>query len=524
VLDENSVISNHRLVTIAIDAPNNDLLKQWISQGLLPNIAQLISEGYQRDLFHKKYYRNDSCWSIFTQSNFAGDTGFNYFANDYRFEFDNLDAKPQKAFYSLDDKKRVCTFDLPVPFAKNLNGIQIHGWASELSSSVAQSIPPELIDEIHQTYGGDARFDGIETSYVKQGNHTYKSYPLPSVYDEVELNNLADRLITSVHRRAEICCDLLSRESWDLFLSCFSESHTANHLLWHIENSHPIAFDGKKRSPILEITQAIDNAIGKIKSNLSESQSLVVFTIDHVAQNSMDTPSMVFLPELLFRWCFNGKAAIASEDINLPVRPIESHFKSHWKYEVAKLLTPLGQEMLLSPTYLDSLGDPLSWNPASWYRDCWPYMSAFALPSVSDGYIRLNVKGREKSGVVEPSQFQYEVNRLIQLISTALDSRTGLPVVAEIIQVRNQPSENPHLSPDLIICWQPEATDVIDVPGFGRIGPIPFFRTGGHVLHGTDITNFFVASGPAAALLKSKSNSCLPIELNQFSKLLLSLI
>jgi hypothetical protein len=514
----------HRLVTIAIDAPNNDFLKEWIAQGLLPNLAELMKIGYQWDIQHHKYYRNENCWKVFTQAKPSEETGFQFYPDEYRFQYDRLDSKPQKAFYSLGNHKRVCSFDLPVPFANNVGGIQINGWASELSDSVAQSDPPELIAEIQHRFGEDPKLEGIAPVFNQEKGHFYKSYPLPSVYNAQALNRLVDQLITSVHRRAEICCALLAKEAWDLFIACFCESHTANHLLWHLENLHPIAFSNGKRSPIFEVTQAIDQAVGKINSQLKKDQSLVIFTIDHTAQNSMDTPSMVFLPEILFRLNFNGQMAIASQPIEQQVEPVTHDFKLHWKNELEKMITPFGHEMLITPTELDRIGDPLSWNPASWYRKSWQRMRAFALPGVSDGYIRLNVKGREAAGLLAPSEFQDEINRLVVLLKSTVNPRTGLPSVEKTIQVRKEAHDDPHLPADLIVCWHAEPADVIEVPGLGQIGPIPFFRTGGHVAHGTDIHNFCVVTGPAKSPMREKHALDLALPLDQFPQLLLSVI
>jgi predicted AlkP superfamily phosphohydrolase/phosphomutase len=40
-----------------------------------------------------------------------------------------------------------------------------------------------------------------------------------------------------------------------------------------------------------------------------------------------------------------------------------------------------------------------------WYQPAWPRMEAFALPSFSEGYVRLNVRGRERDGIVDPADF-----------------------------------------------------------------------------------------------------------------------
>ena len=48
---------------------------------------------------------------------------------------------------------------------------------------------------------------------------------------------------------------------------------------------------------------------------------------------------------------------------------------------------------------------PLGAQPPMWYLPAWPTMRAFALPSFSEGYVRINVKGRDAAGIVEPADY-----------------------------------------------------------------------------------------------------------------------
>jgi hypothetical protein len=41
----------------------------------------------------------------------------------------------------------------------------------------------------------------------------------------------------------------------------------------------------------------------------------------------------------------------------------------------------------------------------------------------------------------------------------------------------------------LIVFYDSEPTDVVDSPTFGRIGPVPYGRTGGHVNRGFALVN-----------------------------------
>ena len=436
-----------RLVALAIDAPNNDLLESWIENNHLPNMRRLFLEGRHRRLVHRKHYRNETCWTTFGTAAVNERTGFHFSPSSYEFEYDSIETPAAKAFYSLGDERTICTFDLPLPFAAEVNGIQVVGWASELSASVAKSEPPDVMGEIRSQFGDDPKLEGIAPVFDVRTGSSYRSFPLPSMYDTPALLRLSTRLVKSALTRGSICNWLLHKQSWDLFLGCFPETHTANHLLWHLGHEHPsssVDFE-RGRSPLLDVTQAVDAAIGRIRAQLSPEQTLAVFTIDHTAHNVMDVPSMALLPELLFRWCFDGAAALGSCDESAPLEPPSRKFKAHWKHETWALATELGRRELISPATLDANGDKLSWNPASWYRLCWPRMRAFALPGVSDGYIRLNVKGRESKGLVDPEAFGATLDSLVRLMESVKNPRTGNPLVKKVIRIRERPDECPEI-------------------------------------------------------------------------------
>jgi predicted AlkP superfamily phosphohydrolase/phosphomutase len=134
----------------------------------------------------------------------------------------------------------------------------------------------------------------------------------------------------------------------------------------------------------------------------------------------------------------------------------------------------------------------LGHEPPMWYRPAWPQMKAFALPSFSEGYVRINLRGREQSGVVKPADYGRVCDEIEALIRKVRDARTGRPLVAEVLRPRETHDANDPKLPDadLIVLWASIPADVVDTP-FGRIGPMPFQRTGSHVERG-----FLIASGP----------------------------
>jgi predicted AlkP superfamily phosphohydrolase/phosphomutase len=116
-------------------------------------------------------------------------------------------------------------------------------------------------------------------------------------------------------------------------------------------------------------------------------------------------------------------------------------------------------------------------------------MRAFALPTVSDGHIRVNVRGREARGIVPPEELAATCDEIVELVSACTDPRTGRSVVADAIRTRDDPAE-PGPPADLVILWN-RAPDAFDHAQLGTIGPFPYCRTGEHSTHG-----FALVAGP----------------------------
>jgi len=123
-------------------------------------------------------------------------------------------------------------------------------------------------------------------------------------------------------------------------------------------------------------------------------------------------------------------------------------------------------------------------------------MKAFALPSVADGHIRLNISGREKDGLVEPTYYHKTINEIMKFLLSCYNPRNGNPLVSEFISIKENPWKNNCFSPDLVVCFNENTSpiDVVESKQYGRIGPFPYFRSGGHFSHGTTIRNPFYYS------------------------------
>jgi hypothetical protein len=121
----------------------------------------------------------------------------------------------------------------------------------------------------------------------------------------------------------------------------------------------------------------------------------------------------------------------------------------------------------------------LPWMPATRYRPFWPRMRAFALPAYYDGRIRINVEGREASGLVPAGQYRAACEEAIGLVRGCRSLLTGEEVADAIHWPKRDPGTVGPTEADLYVIWK-SAPLGFSTPGLGDIGPLPFRRTGGH--------------------------------------------
>ncbi len=121
------------------------------------------------------------------------------------------------------------------------------------------------------------------------------------------------------------------------------------------------------------------------------------------------------------------------------------------------------------------------WLPATWYREWWPAMPAFALPSFYDGRIRVNLRGRESAGIVDIADYRRVCDEIEALVRACTDPQTGASVVETVERVADgdDPLALDSASADLVIVWRASPLAFIH-PTHGLIGPVPYRRTGGH--------------------------------------------
>ncbi|KYJ87631.1 alkaline phosphatase family protein [Sulfurovum riftiae] len=493
-----------KVVAISIDSFSANYFEPWLKDGKLPVLRSLQKHGAYGPINKPSEHPHDNSWLSFYQGVWphkSGEWGHqNFDPKTYTYKESPVHkANSFQPFFAMYPDLKVVIFDAPhlLP-VKDVNGVQIHGWGLEANQYQPKSEPPERIEEILEHYGPHPLFSSESVRKVASDDKKkIYSTRIPSIYDYEALKQVTEQAILGIKQRTKIILDLIKNEEWDFFFSTIGELHYASHLLWHLNLDHPLhdhMVKKKNEDLLLQVAQAVDEAVGIIIEHLPVDSNLFLFSVSGMRSTYTETNNHLLLPEFLYRWQF-GRAALAEGDISSPVSPPSTHFHRHWKDEVWSLRTIHGENDLESPSSQEAKGDPMDWSPANWYRPLWPRMKAFSLPNYSHGMIRINLEEREGEGKVNESEYEQVCDDIEKALLKLTDPRTGKPLVYKILRTQQSKLfEGRSPDADLMVTWNKDiTTDSAESSDIGRIGPGPYFRTGGHhqiglcIAHGPDI-------------------------------------
>jgi len=494
------------VLAIGLDAAEPSLVERWMAEGHLPALARLRALGAYGRVQNLQTFVAETPWTTFLTGCRPEQTGFwsqtRFLEDSYGIDPVGVyDFEKYPPFYALGDQYRVAAFDLPqTTLSDRVNGLQVLAWGAHSPMTSSQSWPAGLLAEVTR----------------RHGPHPALRQDSATIWSRRSLAALERALHVGIERRTAICRDLLRQERWDLFLTAFGETHAAGHYFWPMDHpDHPLHWPGALPS-MRGIYRAADRAVGALVAARPDA-SVVVFSTHGMETSSMDLPSTVILPEMLYRWSLPGRYGLARGDpLKRPPPAVVGPAWRSWVPELwrtkhdpnpvrrflrrqipLRLVAPVSRFIgRASVPVCPLLIGPLGHQPPMWYQPAWPRMRAFALPSYSQGFVRLNVRGREAHGLVAASDYDAVCDELTRALHDLVDARSGAPIVKDVVRTRRGAFEQGSAfpDPDLIVLWRSGAVDVVDSPSLGRIGPVPFPRAGTHVG-----TGFLLATGPGIA-------------------------
>ena len=503
-------MAHRRLLAVGLDGLDVGVAERLMAAGDMPALAELRGRAACFRLDHGPAQRTGLAWEH-VASGLSPDSGGRWAAVEFDpATYDTWQAGARFTPWWAGLDVRAVVFDPPyvdLRRARNTRGIV--AWGAHDPGTPSAGRPDGLLAEFESRFGG---YPASAWTYAKP-------FPSPS-----RTQAMGEALSRALDVRAHAASWLATERlpDWDLFFAVAGEVHGAVEGLWHgLDSAHPLhehPSAAVAERALLDVHRSLDRMLGRLMA-VGDDTALIAFNMGGMGANHSDVASMVLLPELLFRHAF-GRSLLApppewtAAPGGLPILKGADGWAVASEEWVPRIAPPKGRRRLVPdalPALARRLPRPvkgvlkaaraaatqwrsdsgpavrldLGWQPAQRYRKHWPRMPAFALPSFYDGRIRINLKGRERDGMIEPSRYEETCRGLESMLHECRNPRTGEPMVAFIERAwTRNPLELTGSEADLVVVWRDVAA-ALEHPRLGLIGPVPLLRTGGHTgLHG----------------------------------------
>ena len=423
-----------KILAIALDSAEPSLIEKWMKEGYLKNLASLRCKGKFGRISSTSEWLDGSVWPTFYTGVNPGKHGFYHYLQwkSDKMEYERpgpdwIDATP--FWRNLGKKYKVISVDMPLTFPSvPFNGIEISGWASYDGLFPTSSFPDEKIEWAIENFGKPV------ISKEMRG--------LRSLND---LFNVKEELIAATKKEAELIINLVNLEEWDLFLCCFSATHRGGHKFWDISSTKD---DVNKEQKLIfnnwlkEIYQECDKAIGKIYESVNEDVTVLVFSLNGMGANT--SLSEYVLPKMISNILMRGPGKSKEKGV---IKKVRNRIPLEWRSNFKKLLPVKVQDKMTAYWHMGGTK--------------WERTKIFNLLSDLQGYIRINLKGREKDGIVKQGE-EYDnlCNEIIEGLKTFKEETTMEPVVESAARSDHlfNKGEGFNNLPDIIVKWRLKPT------------------------------------------------------------------
>jgi predicted AlkP superfamily phosphohydrolase/phosphomutase len=226
----------------------------------------------------------------------------------------------------------------------------------------------------------------------------------------------------------------------------FSAAHKAGHHFWDaasvVEDGLPAETQRALREALADVYVAVDAALGRTLAALPDDADVIVFSPTGMGPN---TTRADLLPGMLGA-VLNGNGSKRDDGgagVRTPVWSLRSRVGPGARSLIARALPDRVVADITTRLYL---------------RADWKRTRAVAVPGENKGYVRLNLRGRERDGIVDPA----DADGLLDAIAAGLltfREADGRAPITKVTRIGELTGGRPHAErlPDLVVSWAAEA-------------------------------------------------------------------
>ncbi|MGD1861210.1 MAG: alkaline phosphatase family protein [Leptolyngbyaceae cyanobacterium] len=463
-----------RIVVIGLDSADPDLIRLWASRGQLPFINSLLQSGSWARLMSTRGLFSDSPWPTFNTGVPPSKHGFYNFQAIQSGTTDIVRVGEHCSrflpFWWLlrDAGKRVAVFDVPktkpIP---GIDGIQVSGWGEEYPLIEQSSLPVPLVEELTARFG---------------------QYPRPKELFDPTLKHeikARDTLLANIERKLKAIEFLQGQDDWDLFITVFAEAHSIGHHFYHHHDPHHWGHDAERAAVMGQALPStyveLDNALKHLLDGRLDNTTVFLVSVHGITTNYSGS---YLMPAVL-------------EKLGYQVPPASSGDQAGGKSFSAQIKDLLIPNALRS--YINEKFVPQSHHDAMFSQQFnnsidWQKTTAFSLPTEHfQGFLRINLQGREPYGVVPPDAYDELCQKLCADLEQLVNPDTGNRAVKQAIRVVDiYQGDRLYDLPDVVIQWAEDGLiHRLQHPQFGTVSGHDIIRKAQHSEDG-----FVIAAGP----------------------------
>lgn len=471
-----SVEQPSRTLIVCLESAELTLVDRWVREGSLPFIGTLLDTRPLVKLHTPLHVLQVGLWPSLLTGVSAGRHGvyvlWSQIQNgSYELRPPHLELGPLRRYETFLEDHGVGTVlcdiptDTPIPGHR---GLQIVDWGTEFRFGDCETEPRQLAERINREVG------------------PYPISPLRRSGDSQDEHlELARLLEEGLHLKGKLTRWLLEQPGRDHVFSVFSELHKGAHWLWKYMDRNHVDFEDSPpalRNAVRRLYESADRELAAMAAALRPQDNFIVFSEQGMQANyHANHLADAFLQALGLLAC---RGPLPSPADPYARGPRSGDRSALWHaVRATKAVIPEGLKAALRRLKKRSDVD-------------WTRTRVFRLPTDRNTYLRINLRGREPQGTVEPGT---EYEKLLDHLETELRALricpSGNPAVAEIFRIHEIfPGDRADLLPDLAVQWV--ADEPIDSLQSAAVGTLSLAvrerRSGNHRPEG-----FLLAQGPA---------------------------
>lgn len=436
------------LTVLQIDAASVSLLERMLKQGRLPALGGLRERGVWHELVAPEgsSAAHYSAYSGLEPADHGVATNLVWSAAEQRLRSLGRVGTAPLVWERFPDRSPCLVID---PYAvrpphRPPPGMLLGGWQAANHLNRSWSVPAGLSCRLETLFGSTP--DAREVYGRNNPN---------------DLLRLRRSLLTQPGRVADAATFLLAEQRFTVAWLTFTAAHVGGHRLWDLTQLDREVDDRTRRvlgSALEEIYQSVDAALGKILTSLPEGSDVIVTSPIGMEAN---TSRIEFLPDML--------DAVLNPDAGSSPERHNSGGAAIWRIRAAVPQRARSRAADLLP---DRLAQGLLERLEMGRRD-WAHTRAFTLPAESIGFVHLNLRGRERDGIVAPEQAEDVLDEIAAGLLGFRDP-DGVPAVSAVRRYARSFGPGPYADrlPDLAVHWNDRLASSVTSMHSERFGTV----------------------------------------------------